>query len=24
MDYSKFIVGDPLKCIVKIKPPTNF
>ncbi len=24
IDYSKIILGEPLKCIVRIKPPTNF
>ena len=23
-DYSKLISGDPLKCIVRVKAPTNF
>jgi hypothetical protein len=23
-DYSKHIKGEKLKCIVRIKPPTNF
>ena len=24
LDYSKIIIGEPVRCVVRVKPPTNF